>query len=78
MVSTYELMSRLIINNKIKSMYSNAINLILGLALIVIPFMGLSAATFTWTLVLFGVVVTLSSLWKLVVNLDEDSDRVSS
>lgn len=58
-------------------MYSNTINLIIGLAIIIIPFMELSAITFTWTLVLAGAIVSISSLWELVVSQDEEVMKTS-
>lgn len=36
---------------------------VLGLAVVLVPFFGLSAAAFTWTLVILGVAIAGLGLW---------------
>lgn len=38
-------------------------NALLGAAIIVVPFLGLTGATLAWTLVIMGAVVLILSLW---------------
>ena len=44
-------------------MWQQWINGILGLWLIVVPFLGLFGATFTWTLMITGAVVAILGFW---------------
>lgn len=44
-------------------MWQQWVNLILGIVIIATPFLNLSEATFTWLLVIVGIVVAGLSLW---------------
>lgn len=44
-------------------MWKQWINALLGLATIVVAFMGLTGSTLTWTLAIMGAVVLVLSLW---------------
>lgn len=44
-------------------MWQQWINGILGLWMIIVPFLGLQGSTFTWTLAITGVVVAILGFW---------------
>ena len=46
-----------------KYMWQQWVNLVLGLAIIASPFVGLTGASFTWTLVVGGALVAILALW---------------
>jgi hypothetical protein len=45
-------------------MWKQWVNAIIGLAVIATPFMGLTAASLSWTLVVAGAVVAILSVWS--------------
>lgn len=45
-------------------MWKQWVNAILGVAIIAVPFMGLTAATLTWSLVVGGIAIAALSLWS--------------
>lgn len=47
-------------------MYKNWINSLLGLVVIAVAFMNLSATTMMWILGISGAVIALSNLWSLL------------
>jgi len=55
-------------------MYKNWINSLLGLVVVAVAFMDLSASTMMWTLVIAGAVITLTNLWSLLVEQDTSPD----
>jgi len=56
-------------------MYKNWINSLLGLVIVAVAFMDLSAVTMMWTLSIAGSVIALSNLWSLFVEQDSTEDR---
>lgn len=44
-------------------MWQQWINLVLGLWIIAVPFLGLTANAFTWTLAITGIIVAGLALW---------------
>jgi hypothetical protein len=44
-------------------MWQQWVNAILGVAIIAVPFVGLTSAAMTWTLVVIGIAVALLALW---------------
>jgi hypothetical protein len=44
-------------------MWQQWVNAVLGLVAIALPFMGLSAAALTWSLVVGGIAVAVLSIW---------------
>lgn len=44
-------------------MWQNWLNALLGLWVIVVPFLGISGSTLMWTLVITGVAVAVFALW---------------
>ena len=44
-------------------MWQQWVNAILGLIVVAVPFLGLTAATFTWTLVIVGAAVAVLGFW---------------
>jgi NO-binding membrane sensor protein with MHYT domain len=53
------------------------INAILGLGVIAMPFMGMTAITTMWTLVIAGIVITVLSMWS-VYEYTEDAREVQT
>jgi hypothetical protein len=53
-------------------MYKNWINAGLGLVIIGVAFMDLSAITMVWILGVAGTVITLSNLWDLFIENEVD------
>jgi hypothetical protein len=53
-------------------MYKNWINAVLGLVIIGVAFMDLSAITMVWILGVAGTVITLSNLWDLFIENEVD------
>jgi hypothetical protein len=47
-------------------MWQQWVNAVLGLVAIVVPFLNLSAATLTWTLVVGGIAVAVLSVWTAI------------
>lgn len=47
-------------------MWQNWTTSLLGLAIIVVPFLGLSTEAFTWTLALIGIAVVAFAVWGAV------------
>lgn len=45
-------------------MWQQWINVLLGLWIIVLPFLGITGSTFTWTLAVTGIVVAALALWS--------------
>jgi hypothetical protein len=45
-------------------MWQQWVNAILGIAIIAVPFIGLTAAALTWTLVVGGVLVAILAVWS--------------
>jgi hypothetical protein len=45
-------------------MWQQWVNAILGLAVLATPFLALSAATLTWTLVIAGAAIAILSVWS--------------
>ena len=45
-------------------MWKQWINLILGLAVIAVPFIGLSTVAFSWTLAILGLAIAALALWS--------------
>jgi hypothetical protein len=41
---------------------------VLGLAVAVVPFLTLSETTLTWTLVIVGLAITVSSFWGMIAD----------
>lgn len=58
-------------------MWTQWVNLILGLAVIVVPFLGVTGASLTWTLVILGAVVAILSLWGAVREQDPEYHQQS-
>ena len=44
-------------------MWQQWVNAVLGLIVVATPFLGLTAAAFTWTLVIVGAAVAIMGLW---------------
>lgn len=57
-------------------MWKQWINAILGLAVIVVPFLGLSAMALAWTLAIMGAVVLVLSLWTTGEVSNQEYDQV--
>jgi len=55
-------------------MYKNWINSLLGLVIVAVAFMDLSATTLMWTLGIAGAIIAFSNLWTLLVEQDSDKD----
>lgn len=53
-------------------MISRWISGVLGLVVVVIPFLTLSESALTWTLVIVGVVIAFSSFWALLFEAAEE------
>jgi hypothetical protein len=51
-------------------MWQHWINALLGLAVIVVPFIGLSASAFSWTLAILGIAVAVIGLWGALESSD--------
>lgn len=51
------------INLILKRMWQQWTNAILGLAVIIVPFLGLAAGTFTWILAILGIAIAVLALW---------------
>jgi len=47
-------------------MWKQWVNAILGLAVIAVPFMGLTATALTWTLVVAGAVIAVLGVWSAI------------
>lgn len=45
-------------------MWKQWVNFILALAVIAVPFIGLSAVAFSWTLAILGIVIAVLALWS--------------
>lgn len=58
-------------------MWKQYVNALLGLATIVVPFLGLSSAAFMWTLVVMGAVVLILSLWTVGEVPGEEYERIA-
>ena len=66
---------RLFINKSInKHMLNRWICGVLGLVVAGVAFLDLSAITLTWTLVIVGLAITISSFWNIITE-PEDSRR---
>ncbi|HET9641489.1 MAG TPA: hypothetical protein VFP46_01400 [Candidatus Paceibacterota bacterium] len=46
-------------------MWKQWINALLGLAVIAVPFLGLTGSAFTWTFVVMGVLIAGLSIWTM-------------
>jgi hypothetical protein len=57
-------------------MWQQWINAILGLWIIAVPFLGLTGAAFTWTLVVTGVVVAVLAVWGAGGYSSQESTRL--
>lgn len=57
-------------------MWKQWINAILGAIAIAVPFLGLTAATLTWTLVVMGLTIAVLSLWTISEVPREEYERV--
>lgn len=57
-------------------MWKQWVNAILGLAVIVVPFLGLSAMAMAWTLAIMGAVVLVLSLWTTGEVSNQEYDQV--
>jgi hypothetical protein len=55
-------------------MYKNWINSLLGLMIVAVAFMDLSATTMMWTLGIAGAIIAFSNLWSLFVEQDSSED----
>jgi hypothetical protein len=55
-------------------MYKNWINSLLGLVVVAVAFMDLSATTMMWTLSIAGAIIAFSNLWSLFVEQDYSED----
>lgn len=44
-------------------MWQQWVNLLLGLWVIVVPFIAMSGSTYTWTLVVTGIIIAALGLW---------------
>jgi predicted ferric reductase len=51
-------------------MWQHWINALLGLAVIVVPFIGLSASAFSWTLAILGIAIAVIGLWGALESSD--------
>lgn len=51
-------------------MYKNWINAILGIVIIGVAFMEVSASTLTWILAITGAIVAIDSFWSIVASDD--------
>lgn len=51
-------------------MISHWISGLLGLVIVAVPFLSLSSTTLTWTLVITGSVITISSFWDMFTETD--------
>ncbi len=56
-------------------MWQQWVNGILGLWVIVVPFLGLTAQAFTWTLVVTGLVVAVLGFWGAGEHVSWDSEH---
>lgn len=57
-------------------MYKNWINAVLGLLVIAVAFMDLSAVAMMWILGVAGAVIALSNLWSLFMEQATEDDSV--
>lgn len=57
-------------------MWQNWVNVVLGLVIAAVPFMGLSSDTLMWSLIVAGLVVAGLSFWSAGVEVSEDSPRL--
>lgn len=58
-------------------MYKNLINTLLGVVVIGVAFLNLSAATLMWTLGIVGAIITFANLWSLLVEQDVTDTSIS-
>ena len=58
-------------------MWKQWVNAILGLALIVVPFLGLTSTALAWTLALGGLVILVLSLWTVGEVPSDEYERVA-
>lgn len=56
-------------------MWQHWINALLGLAVIVVPFIGLSASAFSWTLAILGIAIAVIGLWGALGSSDMSTMR---
>ena len=49
-------------------MWQQWINALLGLAIIVVPFLGLTGDAFTWTLAILGIAIAALGVWGAVAH----------
>jgi len=56
-------------------MWQQWVNAVLGLAIIVVPFLGLAATSLTWTLVVIGLAVAVLALWGASQETSERRDH---
>lgn len=67
--------AQLIIKNDY--MWKDLINAVLGLAVIGALFLGLDAATLSWTLGILGAVIAVIGVWGALSSIPEESSSVS-
>jgi len=59
-------------------MWKQWVNAILGLAVIAIPFLSLSATTLTWSLAIVGIAIAVLAIWSATeVSSIEDTRRLA-
>ncbi|HEV8677337.1 MAG TPA: hypothetical protein VN701_00675 [Candidatus Paceibacterota bacterium] len=58
-------------------MWQQWINLILGLWVLAVPFIGITASTLTWTLAVTGIIIAGLALWGALVEQDPEYHRHS-
>lgn len=57
-------------------MWKQWVNAILGLLVLAVPFLGLSAAALTWTLAISGIIVAVLAIWSVAESSSAlESDR---
>jgi hypothetical protein len=62
---------------RIRLMWQHWVNALLGLAVIAVPFIGLTGNAMTWTLAIIGIVVAALGFWGALADTDYGTTRTS-